>query len=93
MVYRASSDAEFRADFGLHHAVHIAVQNSEFQSGELQGIHKSIIFRVIRFICGLATIAAVDVRENYANLSLPKEANSEVLIQADNDAEIISCKK
>ena len=40
-----------------------------------------------------ATIAAVDVRENYANLSLPKEANSGVLIQADNDAEIISCKK
>ena len=27
------------------------------------------------------------------NLSLPKEANSEVLLQTDNDAEIISCKK
>ncbi len=30
---------------------------------------------------------------SYANLSLPKEANSEVLLQTDNDAEIISCKK
>ncbi len=37
--------------------------------------------------------AAVGIRENYANLSLPKEANSEVLLQADNGPEEISCKK
>ena len=28
----ASADAEFGANFGLHHAVHIAVQNGKFQS-------------------------------------------------------------
>ena len=33
VVYRASADAEFGADFGLSHAVHIAVQNGEFQGG------------------------------------------------------------
>ena len=27
----ASADAEFGADFGLHHAVHVTVQNGKFQ--------------------------------------------------------------
>lgn len=26
VVYRASSDAEFGTDFGLHHAIHIAIK-------------------------------------------------------------------
>ena len=94
VVYRASPYAEFGTDFGLSHAIHIAVQNSKFQRRELQGIHKSIIFRVIRFICVLATILRpLAFARSYANLSLPKEANPEALLQADNDAEIISCKK
>ena len=33
MVYRSSADAEFGTHFCLPHAVHIAVQNSKFQSG------------------------------------------------------------
>ena len=47
MIDSASADAEFGADFGLSHAIHIAVQDSEFQSGEFQCIHKFVIFCVI----------------------------------------------
>ena len=32
-IDRASADTELCTDFGLYHSVHIAVQNSEFQSG------------------------------------------------------------
>ena len=32
-IYLVSSDAEFGADFGLHHAVHVAVQNGKLQCG------------------------------------------------------------
>ena len=32
-IDRASADTEFGAYFGLPHAVHVAVQNSKFQSG------------------------------------------------------------
>ena len=32
-IYRASADTEFGADFGLPHAVHIAVEYCKFQSG------------------------------------------------------------
>ena len=93
VIYCASSDAEFGTDFGLHHAIHIAIKYGKLQRRELQGIHKSIIFRVIHFICVLATILRpLTSARNYANLSLPKEANSMVLLQTDNDAEIISCK-
>ena len=63
VIYCASSDAEFGTDFGLHHAIHIAIKYGKLQRRELQGIHKSIIFRVIHFICVLATIAAVDFCE------------------------------
>ena len=34
-IYRASADTEFGADFGLPHAVHIAVQDGKFQCGQL----------------------------------------------------------
>ena len=34
-IYFPSSDTEFGAYFGLPHAVHITVQDSEFQSREL----------------------------------------------------------
>ena len=37
--------------------------------------------------------AAVDVREEYATIADRKSANYEVLLQTDNGAEIISCKK
>ena len=33
VVYGSATDAQFRAHFGLPHAVHIAIQNGEFQSG------------------------------------------------------------
>ena len=33
VIYSPSADAEFCADFGLPHAVHVAVQNCQFQSG------------------------------------------------------------
>ena len=32
-IYRASADSQFRARFGLPHAVHIAVEYGKFQSG------------------------------------------------------------
>ena len=34
-VYRTSADTEFGADLCLPHAVHIAVQDGEFQNGQL----------------------------------------------------------
>ena len=37
--------------------------------------------------------AAVDFREKLCKTKPPEKANSEVLLQTDNDAEIISCKK
>ena len=43
----ASADTEFRTDFGLHHAVHVAVQNGEFQRGEPQRSYKFIVLAVI----------------------------------------------
>ena len=33
VIDSTSADAEFGADFGLPHAVHIAIQDGEFQSG------------------------------------------------------------
>ena len=48
VVYRASADAEFGADFGLSHTIHIAVQDGKLQRGELQGFYKFVVFRVIR---------------------------------------------
>ena len=33
VIDSTSADTKFGADFGLLHAVHIAIQNSEFQSG------------------------------------------------------------
>ena len=43
----ASADAEFGADLRLHHAVHITVQNGEFQSGKMQGFYNGIMFAEI----------------------------------------------
>lgn len=34
-IYFTSADAEFGADFGLHHTVHITVQDGKLQCGEL----------------------------------------------------------
>ena len=42
-----SADAEFGADFCLLHTVHIAIEYGKLQSGELQGVYKLIVFRVI----------------------------------------------
>ena len=33
VVYCSATDAEFGADFGLHHSVHVTIQNGKFQCG------------------------------------------------------------
>ena len=48
VVYRASADAEFGADFGLSHTIHIAIKYGKLQRGGLQGFYKFVVFRVIR---------------------------------------------
>ena len=35
VIDRTSADTEFGADFGLHHSVHVAVQDRKLQCGEL----------------------------------------------------------
>mgnify|MGYP004717764645 CR=1 FL=1 len=54
MVDRTSADAEFGADLRLHHAVHITVQNGEFQSGKMQGFYNGIIFAEIGLLLSKA---------------------------------------
>ena len=45
-------------------------------------------------LSGAATILRpLTSARNYATIADRKSVNSEVLLQADNDAEIISCKK
>ena len=47
VVYCSATYSKFGADFGLYHAVHIAVQNGELQSRQLQRAYKLIVFAVI----------------------------------------------
>ena len=49
MIDSSSAYSEFRADFGLSHAVHIAVQNSRFQSGKFWCAYKDKNFEGLPF--------------------------------------------
>ena len=73
MVDRVSADAEFGADFGLSHSVHIAVWNSKLQFCQAQGFDKCIVFVVIRLfffkaVYGIHRQCLVTVKINVWNV-------------------------
>lgn len=51
-IYLASADVEFDTNFGLHHTVHVAVQDGKSQCGDLGDVvtHKKFVDGTITWI-------------------------------------------